>query len=56
MVPLNVNLTIGIGVLSYTNQFNITVVADRHQCPDLATFTTGLNRSMAGLIQAATSD
>jgi diacylglycerol O-acyltransferase len=53
LVPLNVNLTIGIGVLSYTNQLNITVVADRDQCPDLATFTTGLNHSMVGLIQAA---
>jgi diacylglycerol O-acyltransferase / wax synthase len=56
VVPLNVNLTIGIGVLSYTNQLNITAVADRDQCPDLATFTTGLNLSMARLIQAATSD
>jgi diacylglycerol O-acyltransferase / wax synthase len=53
LVPLNVNLTIGIGVLSYTNQLNIIVVADRDQCPDLATFTTGLNRSMIGLVQAA---
>lgn len=56
VVPLNVNLTIGIGVLSYTNQLNITAVADRDRCPDLATFMTGLNRSMARLIQAATSD
>jgi diacylglycerol O-acyltransferase / wax synthase len=56
VVPLNVNLTIGIGVLSYTNQLNITVVADRDRCPDLATFTTALNRSLARLIQAATSD
>jgi WS/DGAT/MGAT family acyltransferase len=56
VVPLNVNLTIGIGVLSYTNQLNITVVADRDRCPDLATFTTALDRSMAHLIQAATPD
>ena len=52
VVPLNVNLTIGMGVLSYTNQLNITAVADRDRCPDLATFTTGLNRSMARLIRA----
>ena len=32
VVPLNVNLTIGIGVLSYTNQLNITAVADRDRC------------------------
>lgn len=56
VVPLNVNLTIGIGVLSYANQLNITTVADRDRCPDLATFTTGLNRSINRLIQAATSD
>ena len=42
--------------LPYTNQLNITAVADRDRCPDPATFTTGLNRSMARLIQATTSD
>ena len=56
LVPLNVNLTIGIGVLSYTNQLNITAVADRDQCPDLATFTTGLNHSLFDLIQGANPD
>jgi diacylglycerol O-acyltransferase len=53
LVPLNVNLTLGIGVLSYTDQLNITVVADRDQCPDLATFMSGMNHSMFGLIEAA---
>jgi WS/DGAT/MGAT family acyltransferase len=53
LVPLNVNLTLGIGVLSYTDRLNITVVADRDQCPDLATFMSGMNHSMFGLIEAA---
>jgi hypothetical protein len=53
LVPLNVNLTLGIGVLSYTDQLNITVVADRDQCPDLATFMSGMNHSMFSLIEAA---
>jgi WS/DGAT/MGAT family acyltransferase len=49
LVPLTGNLTIGIGVLSYIDQLNITVVADKERCPDLAQFTGGLNVAMHAL-------
>jgi WS/DGAT/MGAT family acyltransferase len=53
VVPLSGNVTLGIGVLSYAGQLNITVIADRDTCPDLPVFTTGLTRSLAGLTGAA---
>ena len=53
VVPLSGNVTVGIGVLSYAGQLNITVIADRATCPDLAVFTTGLNRSLTDLTEAA---
>jgi diacylglycerol O-acyltransferase len=49
LVPLTGSLTIGIGVLSYIDQLNITVVADKEHCPDLAEFTDGLNVAMHAL-------
>jgi hypothetical protein len=44
---------VGIGVLSYAGQLNISVIADRDSCPDLPVFTTGLNRSLSDLTGAA---
>jgi WS/DGAT/MGAT family acyltransferase len=49
LVPLIGNLSIGIGALSYTGQFNVTVVADRDLCPDLETFVEGIRGSLTVL-------
>jgi diacylglycerol O-acyltransferase len=46
VVPLTGNVTLGIGVLSYTGQLNATVVADPHAVPDLPVFLTGLQRAL----------
>jgi WS/DGAT/MGAT family acyltransferase len=46
LVPILGNMTIGVGALSYADQFNITVVADPHLCPDLAIFTDGLQHTL----------
>lgn len=49
VVPLSGNLTLGLGVLSYGGQLNVTTVADRDGCPDLPAFTAGLTRSLSAL-------
>jgi diacylglycerol O-acyltransferase / wax synthase len=49
VVPLSGNVTLGIGVLSYTGQLNATVVADPHAVPDLPVFLTGLQRALTDL-------
>ena len=36
VIPISVNLTLGVGALSYNGQFNITAVADRDACPDVS--------------------
>jgi WS/DGAT/MGAT family acyltransferase len=41
IVPLEGNISIGVGALSYAGQFNITVVADRDLVPDLEVFVAG---------------
>ena len=45
-VPLIGNTTIGVGAMSYTGQFNVTVVADEDACPDLDVFVEGLSDSL----------
>ena len=37
MIPISVNLTLGVGALSYNGQF-ITAVADQDACPDVSIF------------------
>jgi WS/DGAT/MGAT family acyltransferase len=49
LVPITANLTIGVGALSYADQFNVTVVADRQLCPDLDTFVDGMKHSLDAL-------
>jgi WS/DGAT/MGAT family acyltransferase len=49
LVPITANLTIGVGALSYADQFNVTVVADRQLCPDLDTFVGGMKHSLEAL-------
>lgn len=53
VVPIGGNITLGIGVLSYAEQLNFTVVADRGCCPDVAVFAKGL-RSCLDALGAAT--
>ena len=53
VVPLSANLILGIGVLSYIDQLNITVAADRDHCPDLPRFTVGLRHSLSDLTAPA---
>ncbi len=49
IVPILGNISIGVGALSYAEQFNITVVADRELCQDLDVFVDGARRSLAAL-------
>ena len=45
VVPITANITLGLGVVSYAGQLNITVVADRDSWPDLSVVVDGLERS-----------
>jgi diacylglycerol O-acyltransferase / wax synthase len=49
IIPISINLTLGIGALSYADQFNITAVADRDLCPDVNTFATGVQNTLDAL-------
>jgi WS/DGAT/MGAT family acyltransferase len=49
VVPITANISIGVGALSYAGQLNITVVADRKLCPDLAVFVEGLEHALDAL-------
>jgi diacylglycerol O-acyltransferase / wax synthase len=52
LVPIMGNMTLGVGALSYAGQFNITAVADRETCPDVAAFGEGARSSLAALAQS----
>ena len=49
LVPILGNMSIGVGALSYADQFNITVVADRRLCPDLGIFVAGVEHALDAL-------
>jgi WS/DGAT/MGAT family acyltransferase len=49
IVPLEGNISIGVGALSYAGQFNITVVADRDLVPDLENFVAGARSAIDAL-------
>ena len=49
VVPMSGNVTVGIGVVSYSGQLNISVIADRDNCPDLPVFTDALDRCLSGM-------
>jgi hypothetical protein len=53
IVPIQANVSIGVGALSYAGQFNLTVVADRDLCPDLDVFVDGTRRSLVALSEPA---
>jgi diacylglycerol O-acyltransferase len=46
LVPITGNMTLGIGVLSYAGQLNLTAVADRDSCPDADAFANGLRSAL----------
>jgi diacylglycerol O-acyltransferase / wax synthase len=52
VVPLIGNVSVGVGALSYSSQFNMTAVADRDLCPDLEVFVDGMRRSLGVLTQS----
>ena len=53
IVPLTGNIPLGVGALSYSGQFNLTVVADRDACPDVAVFVDGMREDLGCLTLAA---
>ena len=52
MVPITGNMTLGIGVLSYAGQLNLTAVADRDGCPDVEVFAEGARRALDELARS----
>jgi hypothetical protein len=60
LVPITANVTLGVGVISYAGQLNLTIVADQTSWPDLPVFLLGLDRAWSQLtgrdIQAATNN
>jgi diacylglycerol O-acyltransferase / wax synthase len=52
VVPLTGNLTLCVGVLSYSGQLNFAPIADPASCPDLPVFTGALQRSVADITHA----
>jgi WS/DGAT/MGAT family acyltransferase len=49
IVPLGGNMSLEVAVLSYDGALNVSVTADRHACPDAATFARGIDRGFAAL-------
>lgn len=49
IVPIQGNIALGVGALSYAGQLNITVVADRDLVGDLDIFVDGARRSLDNL-------
>jgi diacylglycerol O-acyltransferase len=52
MMPVMGNLTLVVAVLSYAGQLNITAVADRDGCPDVAVFAEGVRAAMDELARS----
>jgi len=50
VVPLIGNITLGVGALSYADQFNITTVADPDECPDVEVFVQGIRDALGSLV------
>lgn len=46
-------MIVGIGVVSYAGQLNISVIADRDNCPDLPVFIDALGRCLSGMTGGA---
>jgi diacylglycerol O-acyltransferase len=48
--PLVANVSLGVGALSYAEQFNIMVVADRSAVPDLEVFASNAEEELRALV------
>ena len=46
VVPIEGDMTLGVGVLSYAGQLNLTAVADRDGCSDVEVFVEGVRRAL----------
>lgn len=53
VVPILGNVSIGVGAFSYAGQFNLTVVSDRENVPDVGHFVDGMRRSLDQLARLA---
>jgi diacylglycerol O-acyltransferase len=51
MAPITGNMTLGVAVMSYAGQLNLTAVADRDSCPDIDVFTHGVRSALDELAQ-----
>jgi len=49
VVPITANVAIGVGAMSYADQLNMMVVADRQLCPDVTAFADGMKNSLDAL-------
>jgi hypothetical protein len=49
VLPLIGKVSLGVGAMSYTGQFNITAVADRDTYPDLEVFAAGVREELHAL-------
>jgi WS/DGAT/MGAT family acyltransferase len=56
IVPISVNLTLGVGALSYAGQFTVIAVADRDTCPDVEAFADGVRASLHALAASTPAD
>jgi WS/DGAT/MGAT family acyltransferase len=52
MMPTMGNLTLVVAVVSYAGQLNLTAVADRDSCPDVAVFTQGMRSALDDLARS----
>lgn len=52
VAPISLNMTVGIGALSYAGQFAITAVSDPDACPDVDVFTDGLAAALRRLMRS----
>jgi diacylglycerol O-acyltransferase / wax synthase len=55
MMPVMGNLSLVVAVLSYAGQLNVTVVADRDRCPDVAVFIGAVQSGLDDLARSCSS-
>jgi WS/DGAT/MGAT family acyltransferase len=55
VLPLIANVSLGVGALSYTDQFAITVIADKTAYPDLDVFAAALGEGLRAFAAATRS-
>jgi WS/DGAT/MGAT family acyltransferase len=52
VIPIQGNVTVGLGALSYDGQLNLGIVADGDACPDIEVFADGLRETLDRLTTA----